>query len=114
MKRGTTADTYVQEKMPNARKLTYMLPSDAAFDVKRKKIDVFIHDGPSVAWLASENEGELTGLFSPLSEERLAWAVRRGDTRVLNTANEMLAKWKSDGTLDKILTYWMPYYEKLK
>ncbi len=114
VKGGTTGDQYVQESMPNARKLTYMLPRDGAFDVKRKKIDIFIHDGPSIAWLVSENEAELTGLFTRLTEEDLAWAVRRGDRALQEAANSVLAGWRTDGTLERVLSYWMPYRDKMK
>ena len=34
-----------------------------ALALRRRTIDVFVHDGPSIAWLVSANEADLAGLL---------------------------------------------------
>ena len=109
---GTTAEVFVQQQLPNARVIELAGAELAPYELKRKRIDVFIHDGHSVAWLASENEGELSGLFSPLTEEYIAWAVRRTDTQLLEDVNAVLRRWKENGVLQASIRKWMPYAEK--
>ncbi len=74
-------------------------------------IDIFVHDAPSIIWLVSENEAEITGVWEPLNEEYLAWGVRRDDQEFLTQVNGILKKWKKDGTLNKVLKRWLPYLE---
>src|SRR5262249_7015694 len=105
----TTGDVFVQRNFPNARRVTLSLASDGALALRRRTIDVFVHDGPSIAWLVSANEAELTGIWQPLHRENLAWGVRRDDSTLLAQVNEALAAWKRDGTLTEVLVRWLPY-----
>lgn len=111
---GTTAEVYAREHCPNARQVSVALAQDAPFHLRNRRIDLFIHDAPSIAWLLSENEADLFGLWIPLSDERLAWALRRGDTILLEQVNRSLADMKTDGTLRAIVNGWIPYYDRLK
>jgi ABC-type amino acid transport substrate-binding protein len=108
-KKGTVAESFVREKFQNARKMTYDIPNDAALDVQRKKLDLFVHDGPAIGWLASTYEGDLTGLFQPLTDDSLAWAVARDQEQLLEAVNVALSNLKADGTLDRILDRHLPY-----
>ena len=80
--------------------------------LRRRTIDMFVHDGPSIAWLVSANEADLAGIFIPLNRENLAWAVRRDDPQLLAQVNQTLAAWKQDGTLSGVLTRWLPYLKR--
>jgi len=111
---GTTADAFVQRSMPNARRIAIAEVRHAALELKTMKIDLFISDGPGIVWLVSENEAELAGCWKALGEEPLAWGVRRGDQEMLTSVNRILEKWKSDGTVDEVLTRWLPYLERIK
>lgn len=111
---GTTADAFVQRNMPKARRVAIAEVRHAALELKTMKIDLFISDGPAVVWLVSENEGELAGFWEALSEEPLAWGVRRGDREMLTAVNGILEKWKGDGTVDEVLNRWLPYLERIK
>jgi len=108
----TTGDVFVQRNFPNARRVTLSLASDGALALRRRTIDVFVHDGPSIAWLVSANEAELAGIWIPLNRENLAWGVRRDDPALLAQLNESLAAWKQDGTLNEVLVRWLPYLKK--
>jgi len=113
-KKGTTAERFVRERFVNANRRSYRLASDAALDLTRNRLDLFIDDGPSIAWLVSANESELTALFVPLTKQQLAWGFRREDTEWLASANAILRGWKQDGTLDEVLDLWLPYREWMK
>jgi polar amino acid transport system substrate-binding protein len=109
---ATTGDVFVQRNFPNARRVPLALASDGALALRRRTIDMFVHDGPSIAWLVSANEADLAGIFIPLNRENLAWAVRRDDPQLLAQVNQTLAAWKQDGTLSGVLTRWLPYLKR--
>jgi polar amino acid transport system substrate-binding protein len=105
----TTGDVFVQQNFPNARRVPFSLAKDGALALRHRTIDVFVHDGPSIAWLVSANEADLAGLWQPLNRENLAWGVRRDDPELLAQINEALGVWKRDGTLTGVLVRWLPY-----
>jgi polar amino acid transport system substrate-binding protein len=104
----TTGDVFVQRSFPNARRVPFTVASDGALALRNRTIDVFVHDGPSIAWLVSTNEADLAGIWQFLNTEHLAWAVRRTDPQLLAQVNESLAAWRRDGTLAGVLVRWMP------
>jgi polar amino acid transport system substrate-binding protein len=104
----TTGDVFVQQNFPNARRVALTVASDGALALRRRTIDVFVHDGPAIAWLVAANEADLTGLREPLTRENLAWGVRRDDAQLLAQVNEILGAWKRDGTLNDVLARWLP------
>ncbi len=108
----TTGDVFVQQSFPNARRVALSIASDGALALRRRTIDVFVHDGPSIAWLVSANEADLAGIWQPLNRENLAWGVRRDDAQLLAQANEILGTWKRDGTLTDVLVRWLPYLRR--
>jgi ABC-type amino acid transport substrate-binding protein len=106
---GTTGDVFVQRNFPNARRVAFSRASDGALGLRRRTVDMFIHDAPSIAWLVSANEADLAAIRQYLNREPLAWAVRLTDTELLNQVNTVLAGWKADGTLAAVLGRWLPY-----
>jgi polar amino acid transport system substrate-binding protein len=106
--KDTTGDVYVQTNLPRARRVPYSRSDRAAFDLKQRRINIFVDDALSVIWLVSENEADLTALWDPLTEEYIAWGVRRDNTELLNQANSILSTWKQDGTLKSVLEKWLP------
>ena len=103
--------------MPKASRIvTLMKTSDAAVELKDRRIDVFIHDAPAVVWLVSENEADIRGVWELFKEEDLGWGVRKGDDGFLKQVNGILQRWKQDGTLDEVLRSWLPakYLERFK
>lgn len=106
---GTTGASFAEEKLKDAQILT-VADAAAAFDALRKdEIDLYIHDAPTSWQLATTTENnDLISLYSPLTDESLAWAVRKGDDALLAELNRALSKMKNNGTLRYILNRWIP------
>ena len=108
--KGTTGEVFVRKHFTKAQLIISLTKaSDCVYPVKNRRMDLFIHDAPSIAWLVSENEGDLKGFWEPLNEEFLAWAVNRGNNELLSQVNASIRKWKNDGTLRDVLKRWLPY-----
>ena len=109
---GTTSDVFVQHKMPKARRIPLAKADDAVYEFQARRIDLFIHDAPSIVWLVAENEADLKGLWKFLNEEHIAWGVRKGNDELLTKVNAILEQWREDGTLQKVLVKWLPYFKE--
>jgi len=107
---GTTGDFLVQENFLYAERVPYRDMAQAPKDLVAGKIDMFIYDSPVIWWLASEYESEgLAPLLVPLSEEFLAWGIRKDDAQLLQAANDFLEKYRTSGDLQRTIKKWMPY-----
>ena len=107
VKKGSTADVFANRNCRSSS-ITYVLPTDAYFFLVNRRIDVYLHDGPGVIWIAAEHEADLQAIRKPLTKDEIAWGLRKDDAELLLSVNRVLAKWKSDGTLQKILDKWLP------
>jgi ABC-type amino acid transport substrate-binding protein len=76
--------------------------------LRKGEIDVFIHDAPTI-WRIAGNpiEQELKGLYWRLTNEYLAWAVRKDDEPLRFAINQQLAGLKDSGRLKQILSRWV-------
>lgn len=91
--------------------LTHFDTTDAAVRaLEQGGIDCFVHDAPTIwrfsADLATQRPG-LIGLFEPLTDEPLAWAVRTSDRALLEQLNRELARMKQEGMLQQALNRWI-------
>ena len=109
---GTTGEAFARKNCPLARVVTFAKADDAPFELKNRRIDMFINDAPSVIWLASENEADLTGVWKLLNTEYLGWGIRRDNRAFLEQVNSLLAVWRKNGTLKNVLVKWMPYLNR--
>ncbi len=106
---GTTGASFAQSELTEAL-ISYYPDAEAAFNALRgDRIDLYIHDAPTSWQLANSREdSDLLSLYSPLTEERLAWAVRPADVELAGELNRALSIMKSNGTLQYILNRWIP------
>jgi ABC-type amino acid transport substrate-binding protein len=110
---GTTGEVFVRRNFTGAKLIIPLTKaSDSVYPIKNRRIDLFVHDAPSIAWLVSENEADLKGFWEPFNEEDLAWAVNRGNKELLVLVNSTFRKWKNDGTLRDTLKHWLPYLKQ--
>ena len=105
--KDTTGDFLAQRDFPRTNRKTYRTGDQAAQALARKKIDLFISDSTLIFYLAGTyaNEG-LTVVPIMLSEEQLAWVVRRGDDALLASVNDFINQSKQDGLLLKVFRRW--------
>ena len=106
---GTTGETYARAHLGHA-KIEGFVDVDAAVGALRAdRIDVFIHDAPSIWRIVGgfeSTEHQLQGRYEPLTEEYLAWAVRKGD-ELRDRLNGVLRKWQANGELEHVLDQWI-------
>lgn len=116
--KGTTGEIYVRNSFASAQKIrTYESTREALealttpFFVNR--IDVFVHDGPILLMLLAENQSaDLTVLPSPLTDEYLAWGIRKTDPGLKESADRFLELISRNGQLESIVRRWIPYSER--
>jgi len=60
-----------------------------------------------------END-DLISLYSPLTEEMLAWAVRKDDEALVSELNRALRLMRANGSLQYILNRWIPVTVEVK
>jgi ABC-type amino acid transport substrate-binding protein len=115
---GTAADLFVKTNCPQAERVELGSRQDVAYYLlQNPTIDVYVDDTFALAQILSQNEADLTFMRQPLAENYLAWGIRADDTQFLQAVNAIMARWKTDGTMDRILNRWIPYlkrYEMLR
>jgi len=106
---GTTGAAFAERELKEA-KIVPVQDSGVAFAALREdKIDLYIHDAPTSWQLATnQDNADLLSLYSPLTEEMLAWAVRPDDAILAGELNRALRTMKANGTLQYILNRWIP------
>ena len=104
----TTSASFAASNFHRAQRIPMKSVEQAVEDLRNSKIDLFIHDAPTI-WMIAGNstEEQLTGLYWPLTREFLGWAVRPTDINLQSSLNNALDKWKANGVLDRILNSWM-------
>jgi ABC-type amino acid transport substrate-binding protein len=112
---GTTGAAFAQRELGDAQ-IIYQADAEEAFAALRAdKIDLYVHDAPTSWRLANSTENQdLISLYSPLTQENLAWAVRQGEHELLADLNGALALMRSNGTLSYIINRWIPVQIQVK
>ena len=117
VKTGTTGEAFARASLPNAAITSFDSIEQGTDALVAGKIDIFIHDAPTIwrltANTATERAG-LMGLYRPLTDETLAWAVRKQDTALANALNGSLDVLKKDGTLGRTMGKWIPIQVKVR
>jgi ABC-type amino acid transport substrate-binding protein len=109
---GTTGEVYARDKFREGNRMVPVKSAnEAALALKNRRIDIFVHDAPSIVWIVSENEAELKLLPELLNIEYLGWGLRQDDRELLAGVNALLSKWKNDGTLKETILKWLPYWK---
>lgn len=109
VRKGTTGDFLVQQEFPHAKRKQYTTAEQGAKALAKKQIGLFISDSPTILWLEGMNEE--TGLVAvpiQLSQESLAWAMRKSDTELLESVNRTLEKLHTNGAAAAIIRRWIP------
>lgn len=107
---NTTSQHYAQKHLTHAKREGFEDADAGVAALRANTIDAFICDAPAV-WRVTggllSKETQLRGLYTPLTKEELAWAVRKGDDALRQELDAVLVKWKKDGTIDDVLDDWI-------
>ena len=112
--RATTGERYVNQRVQTSAIMSYPTAQAAVDELRARRIDALVHDAPVVIWFASRDEATLAPILKLLGDEPLAWGLRRGDDALRQQVNDVLARWRSDGTYARILGRWLPYWQRLE
>ncbi|HEX5223044.1 MAG TPA: transporter substrate-binding domain-containing protein [Verrucomicrobiae bacterium] len=105
--KATTGEFLVQRDFPKSPLKSYSSGEEAAKALVKKKINLFITDSTLVWYLAGTHANEgLTAVPIALSEETLAYAVRKQDDTLLASVNDFITKGNQDGTFLKVFKRW--------
>ena len=108
--KGTTGEAFTRKNFGSAKDIIPFDTAGKAVDeLKQGRIDIFIHDAPMILVLASDNEAEgITPLPSIMTEEYLAWGIRKEDSELVNAANQFIEMLKKEGKLMPLVNKWIP------
>jgi polar amino acid transport system substrate-binding protein len=108
---ATTSEAFVRSRLPRARPVGFDSIEAGVASLRAGEIDYFVHDAPTIWRIVGgfrSDERQLTGLYEPLTDERLAWAVRTGDAELAARLDTILAVWQRDGVVEAVLDTWIP------
>ncbi len=111
VKAHSTGERFAKNSLGAAKVVEFDTVDDGVAALRAGKIDFFIHDAPTIWRVAGtplKPDPELVGLYTPLTEEYLAWAVRKDDTATRERLNALVTKWKTDGQIQTVLDKWVP------
>jgi ABC-type amino acid transport substrate-binding protein len=103
---GTTGEQFLRARVKKAQLVPVTSIDEGVAALRERRIDYFVHDAPTIWRIVGgflSTETELTGLYRPLTEEYLAWAVRKDADGLARQLEQSLAEWRADGRLDLVL-----------
>ncbi len=109
VEKGTVAEKWVRDNLPELRLVPYMNPAKSAGDLQYGLIDIFVHDAPVIYMLAAENEAK--GLIPSrtfLQEYAYAWGFRKDSQELISSANAYIETIRKNGRLDALIKQWIP------
>ncbi|RLQ23147.1 hypothetical protein DWB85_04040 [Seongchinamella sediminis] len=109
VKSGSTGADFAERELQDAEVSQFDNTEQAFAALRNDLIDLYIHDAPTSWQLANSMENDdLISLYAPLTEEMLAWAVRKDDGALAAELNRALQLMRGNGTLQYILNRWIP------
>jgi polar amino acid transport system substrate-binding protein len=113
--KGTTGARFVHAELDTADAREYENPDGGVAALRAGEIDYFIHDAPTIWHFALDRSDEgLSGLYTPLTQEYLAWAVARQNVELRDQLDGVLANWMKEGRLSPVLLRWIPLRVEIK
>ncbi|MCQ2531802.1 MAG: transporter substrate-binding domain-containing protein [Saccharofermentans sp.] len=107
VQQGTTGDIYMTDEVGDDRIDRYSKGNDAVLALTQGKVDAVVIDNqPAIAYVAA-NEG-LKILDTPYAIEDYAICVRLDNDELLSDIDASLAKLQADGTIDAIISKYIP------
>ncbi|MBK7950160.1 MAG: transporter substrate-binding domain-containing protein [Deltaproteobacteria bacterium] len=106
---GTTGERFVATELSLATSFAFDDVEAGLRSLRAGRIDFFVHDAPTVWRIAGDPaQRDLHGLYQLLTDESLAWAVRRGDAALESQLDQAVAEWTRDGRIEAVIDRWIP------
>jgi ABC-type amino acid transport substrate-binding protein len=108
--RATTSEAYADAALAAATRQGFDDTDAGVAALRGGRIDAWIQDAPGIWRLTGgflSDEKQLRGLFRPLTEEHLAWAVRPDDAALGDVLDATVRAWQADGTRDDVIDDWI-------
>ncbi len=106
---GTTGEQFVASELARATSFGFDDVEAGVRSLRAGRIDFFVHDAPTVWRIAGDPEQrDLHGLYQLLTQEELAWAVRRDDAELKARLDATLEQWQREGSLQPVIDRWIP------
>lgn len=106
---GSVADIFVSREMNTARIYRYKQAADAARDISRKRIDLYVDFGLTAGWLLKDYPGEISAYVIPGTDRPLSWHVRKDNPDLLDEINRAIREWRDDGTIRGAIERWLQH-----
>jgi len=100
VQQGTTGKSYTEENAPDAKIVTF--PSDAEMyaAIKAGQVDALLQDLPVNVDHAKDGGFQVVETYT--TDEQYGFAIKKGNTELVNDVNEQLQKMHDDGSYDTI------------
>jgi polar amino acid transport system substrate-binding protein len=112
VEKNTTGEAYARRHLDKATIVALDSVDQGVAAVRSGEVDVFIHDAPTVWRVVGrppKEDAELIGIYKPLTDEYLAWAVRKDDAPTLGALLDgKLEEWTKNGELQAVIDKWIP------
>jgi polar amino acid transport system substrate-binding protein len=105
VKKGTTGEALVRRRRPDENIVVYRRSRDAINELIGYRIDVYVSDAPVIDQAVTAHPDKLVA-YPRVGSQSLAWAFRPADVDLRADVNDLLARWRADGTLRRILEAW--------
>jgi polar amino acid transport system substrate-binding protein len=105
VKKGTTGEDLVRRRRPDENIVVYRRSRDAINELIGYRIDVYVGDAPVIDQAVTARPDKLAA-YPRVGTQSLAWAFRPDDPDLRADVNGLLARWRADGTLRRMLAAW--------
>lgn len=112
VEKNTTGEAYARRHLTKATVVPFDSVELGLAALRGGDVDYFMHDAPTVWRVVGrppKEDPELVGLYRPLTDEYLAWAVRKEDAGTLGVLlDEKIDAWQRNGELQAVIDRWIP------
>ena len=106
---GSAGEIFLTKNIHGIRIMRFQKVDAAIQALTHKKIDLFLHDAPTIChYAAATKPAVLTPLLTLVTEEYLGWEMRKDDEKLRQQVNHFIQQSKADGQLQKTIKQWIP------
>jgi len=105
---GSTGDVLVGTQFGYATRKPYPALPDAVYALLAHDVNMVITDYPTALWQSSANEATVAVIPNLLTQDDIAWAVRKDDDDLRAAANAYLEKLRNTHALEDLVRKWIP------